>query len=338
MDIIIYLYQKRDLKQPLIQSFPYGDDLLVKAGLDVGEGRWFSCALSEKGDAGRKRNKQASGYEAGKPFSRNARIFLPLWSRLKERLETRKKKREERRLEKRRAQEFDKVQKQAAVQIADFLKQLSETVDERYECRFVYTDDVRAALSPVNESENGSANGSGWLPELWRRYWHFPEFEEYQSPRWMKPLLAYAEGCHFVALGMAAGATAVVSACAAHMKSLRWILRAGEADQDFLDFLDDFYEENGLAVAVQTLEGQKVYARLLLETAQPVCVLDFTQEPVIPATGLAGGSVWIDFGSLEKKGRRIAAYRPDISYRSLKESWKQTGQNLTPQGKMSIIR
>lgn len=205
-------------------------------------------------------------------------------------------------------------------EIQSFLAELGQIIDERYDCRCVYADAVRKCLTDPGTDE------TCLLPLLWRQYWQFPEFDDYLQLQWTESLLENAGLHHFVVLGCADSVPSVILHCASRMKSLRWFLQERDYGQEIQDFVEEFYGEYGLAADIQPLEGERVFSRLLLETVEPVCVLDFTGEPRIPAGGLAKGSVWIDFCSVEEKARRILEREKDLSYFSLKEIWKRAGK------------
>ena len=220
------------------------------------------------------------------------------------------------------------------------LSELNRLVDYRYECCCVYGDAVRSALVLPENYERKDLDDlplnavrcredvvpAFWLPQLWQQYWQIPEFNAYLQPQWVEPLLENAVLHNFVILGYAECTPAVIIRCARRMRSLRWILPEQDCTEKLQDFLDDFYGDYGLAVTLQPLEGKRAFARLLLVGKDPVCVLDFTGESCISPGGIAKGSIWIDFRSVEEKARRILEHKEGISYFSLKEIWKRTGK------------
>lgn len=282
MDTIIYIYKKRDLKKPVIDSYQMKDYLLVRVGLNVGEDRWFSHSFTLP----------------ELPPKRFDRLFYQ-------------------RQQKRRIR---KERELVSQEIQSFLTELGQIVDDRYDCRCVYADAVRKCLTAPEADETYS------LPLLWQQYWQFSEFDDYLQPRWSTLLLENVSLHHYVVLGCAKSAPSVILYCVRRMKSLRWFLQERDCGQELQDFVEEFYGEYGLAVDLQPLEGERVFSRLLLETVEPVCVLDFTGESRIPAGGLAQGSVWIDFCSVEEKARRILEREEGVSYFSLKEIWKHAGK------------
>lgn len=323
MDTIIYFYKKRDLQKPVIDSVQMKDYQLVRVGLDVGEGRWFSYAFTASGTTATERyykamtDKQPESLTGIQSSPEALPRALPFSRSLRARLRKFRERRGRIRYEKQQKRRLQDVREQVHAEIKRFLTELAAFVDDRFECRCVYADTVRKSLALPE---------GYWLPRLWQQCWQFPEFNDYLQIQWVEPLLENARLHHFVALGLADSAPYVILHCALRMKSLRWLLRESEDDQRFQDFVEELYGEYGLAATVQTLEGEKVFARLLLETREPVCVLDFTGEPRIPVNGLARGSVWLDFCSVEEKARRILDRGEGIFYFSMKEIWKRAGK------------
>ncbi len=316
MDTIIYLYRKRNLSEPAIDTFRMKDYLLVRAGLDMESDRWFGHKLIPPGEIppGEISPWTEQSSQAG----------------LRERMRTFWEKRRALRVLRRQRAACNRELAEIRREIQAFCEEMLPLIDQRFECRCVYEDTIRHCLT--------GGQRSGWeeyrqdrdigeeLAGIWREYWRVPEFEEYLELRWTEPLLVYARLHHFVALGTAPCIFELFSLCARRMKSLRWFLKEADHTVELQEAVADFYEEYGAAASIQTLEGERPYARLLLETRDPVCVLDFTGDPRVPVSGLARGSIWIDFMSLEERERRIAAQGSGIAYFSLKETWRRAGK------------
>ena len=321
MDTIIYFYKKRNLTAPVAETVRMKDYLLIRVGVDVGEERWFSQQLSREEEKGEDISGQGRyvsevfGSEekggSGKESSSFGRRGFYAWRERRRREKNRR--RSERRARKNR--------EQAGLEIRAFLEEMEKLIDDRYECRCAYADGVRKCL--VVSSEDAQSD----LALLWQQCWPFPEFDGYLEPFWVEMLLKQATLPHFVALGIAHSTAWALESCARRMKSLRWFLREKDCTREVQDVLEDFYGEYGLAAGLQTLDGERAFARLLLETTQPVCVLDFSGEPYVPSGGLARGSIWLDFCSIEEKARRILEREEGISYFSVKEIWKRAGKS-----------
>lgn len=310
MDTILYFYQRRDLESPVTDFRQMQGYLLVRAAVDVGENRWFSQSLTPPEEFAEEGPLGESRWQA-------------FW---------RRKKRQ--RLRRRQAAQYERETDRARLEIGGFLGELTSKLDERAFVSCVYDEQVRRYLvadsgrrKDVEQDEKeGSGAAFGGLKELWRRIWPFPEFDGYFQPQWAEELLPYARHFHFILLGTAPCASYVLSRCARRMKSLRWFLAQEAYTEETEEAAEAFYMEWGLPANLQLLPGKRVYARLLLETKEPVCVLDFSGEPHVPAAGLADGSVWLDFASIEGKARKFFGARQGTAYVSLKEVWKRAGK------------
>lgn len=339
---MIYIYKKRDLHKPVIESVQMKDYLLVRVGMNVGENRWFTHSFTPTGtamssDAERTFPADDSQRQRSADGSQSKQEDLRTGDTLKARLRKIWESRSRRKIQNQQKRQLQEIREQAHMEIQSFLDQLGTCVDDRYECRCVYADAVRSCLVHTEDWEKRKSEAdfrnkddivaARWLPMLWKQCWQFPEFDAFLQPQWVEPLLEYARLHHYVVLGAAGSTAAAIRHCASRMKSLRWFLQERDCGQEIQDFVEDFYGEYGLAVSMQPLEGERAFSRLLLETLEPVCVLDFTGEPRIPAGGLARGSVWLDFCSIEEKARRMTEREEGISYFSLKEIWKHAGKS-----------
>lgn len=337
MDTIIYFYKKHGLAKPVIDSHQMKDYLLVRVGMNVGENQWFTHSIAPFSEiaAMQELPREQSAQEA-KGASSHGFTLESFLQRLREY----KKKRDRVHALKQRRKFFEEEHALICQELEIFLSELNHYVDQRCECSCVYGDAVRKVLAlPGNygrEDLYGSSQDAVrvredvipafWLPQLWQQYWRIPEFDAYLQPRWVEPLLENAVLHHFVVLGYAECTPGVILRCARRMKSLRWILQERDCTEGIQDFVDDFYGDYGLAVTLQPLEGGRAFARMLLVSKDPVCVLDFTGEPHISPGGIAKGSIWIDFRSVEEKARRVLERQEGISYFSLKEIWKRAGK------------
>ncbi len=303
MDTILYFYKKRELEGPVTNFQKMQGYLLVRTAVDVGENRWFSHVLILP-------EAPAKGREAGE--SR----WKAFWRRKKQK-----------KMYRRQRAQYRREAAQVRLEIRRFLWELTSGLDESAGVFCVYDDSVRKSLfggkaGEAAREERADAPLQG-LKELWGELWPFPEFNGYFQPEWAKVLLPYARLHHFVLLGTSPCAGFVLSRCARGMKSLRWFLPEGAYTEEMEEAAEAFYMDWGVAVDLQLLPGKRAYTRLLLETKEPVCVLDFSGEPRVPAAGLADGSVWLDFSSLEEKARAFCAGRRTAAYFSLKEVWKK---------------
>ena len=320
MDTILYFYKKRNIQKPVIDALQIKDYLLVRVGMDVGENKWFSHSFMP--------SKETIADVPGEGLE-VVRIKAPRFALLKWWQERRKRLKAQR-LKARQEEQLKREIDQVRTEIHDFLTELSHYADDRYEWLCVYSDEVRRNLVPSEKTgydeDTGESRKIRILPALWQEVWQAAEFDAYCEERWVEPLLSYARLHHFVVLGTAPCISFVLSHCARRMKSLRWFLAEEDCTEELTEFVEDFYIDYGLAAVVQPLEGRRVFTRLLLETSEPVCILDFSGEAHVPAGGLARGSIWIDFASVEEKARRILQRSEAVSYISMKEIWKREGK------------
>ncbi|MCM1191909.1 MAG: hypothetical protein NC123_05370 [Butyrivibrio sp.] len=210
-------------------------------------------------------------------------------------------------------QEYEEQREELAVSIRQLWKEVFSEVERAGgsgEICCVYEDSLRFL-----------AEGQGEAARCWSPVWNIPEFRDYKSVRWLRPLLEYVRYADFVLLGVADCIPDILQRLARQMKSLRWYLREEDVNEAVQGWVEDFYEEYGLAITLRQLPGGNAFRQLKLESGQPVCVLDFTEEEGLFAGRLAGGSVWLDFASVDGKCRHMEKQAPEVSYMSLKKYW-----------------
>lgn len=193
----------------------------------------------------------------------------------------------------------------------DFSHMLTEIIRDCYNCYCVYEEPVRKLL----------VDNCTVLP---------PEFDEYQNEEWVNYLLQYAglqtrTPClsHFVILGWAPCVPKLLHDYAYGMRSLQWTMHEKAYTKEVQDFVEDFYQEYGLAISVRLLHEGENFRQGYPVLQNPANILDFTVEDRIPTGGVVRGSVWLDFASLDEKSRRVEERDTGIYYFSLKKQWKQ---------------
>ena len=149
------------------------------------------------------------------------------------------------------------------------------------------------------------------------------DFHGYFEEDWVRHMMRYVNSPHFVILGQAACLPQILYSFVRKMKSLKWMMPARQFRPQFQDLVDDFCEEYGLAVDLRLVEEEADYRRCGLLCTIPSVIVDFSEEEKIPATAVAGESVWIDMVSSEEKQRRLEERNLGIAYFSLKKEWKQ---------------
>ncbi len=158
---------------------------------------------------------------------------------------------------------------------------------------------------------------------LWPRYWNVPKFEEYHDYIWVEQLMECAVYNQYLILGYAPCLGRILFEHVEKMRSVTWYLYREQYTRSVQNFIEDFYEEYGLAIEVRLLEADEEWIRVRPSSAVPVNVLDFSGEEKIAACDVAKDSVWLDMDSLDGKYRRIENRNPGIHYFSLKKQWKQ---------------
>lgn len=291
MNVILYLDKNRMSEETEIRRVNREDYRLIFANFSTDAGKWF-----------------------GQPFPE------PLPDETEE-----KKKAWRWRREKQRERERQRRQAlyEAEVscweeELCRFQEKLLWGVSELDDCFCIYGEAVRELLLEDKGEFSVSA--------LWKKHWHIPEFVDYRRGEWARQLCGYGKGSEFVVLGTAPVLPVLIQDRERQMRSLRCIFREQEETEELQGFFEEWYEESGLAVEVHVLPRSRGYAGVCLEASNPVCVWDFTGEEKLFAGGLAPGSVWLDFNSMEEKEKRLKRLWPEIQYVSLKKVWREGRQ------------
>lgn len=159
--------------------------------------------------------------------------------------------------------------------------------------------------------------------EIWQQYWSIPEFEEYYLYPWVGILMEQAVCDRYLILGYAPCLGKILLGHAERIRSVTWYLRQEQYTQAVQNFVEDFYQEYGLAIELHILEEDESWVKVHPSSTVSVNVLDFSGEEKLSACNVAKGSIWLDMDSLEGKSRRIETRNPQITYFSLKKLWKQ---------------
>ena len=307
MDTILYLYKKKDLEKPLVEAIGRKTYLLIKIGMDVEPYRWFLQCLPHKQlrpDIDSIGGKMPEGWDRINP-----RYF-------KERQEIRRRRKEWKKYEALIDTLMARCRRNVESQLTQMMRELSLYVEERFECWCVYDRAVRDVLY-----------GDDPVAEIWKQSWKMEEFSCFTESRWMQLLLPHAVCHHFIILGEASCIPQILNQCVDRMKSLRWIVDEAYWQthrEELEDFAESFYQEQGLAVAIEQVQGKNGFEKLQPACREPVNILDFTGEDKVSAGWAAKGSIWLDMGSSEEKCRRITQHNTKIQYFSLREKWRQT--------------
>lgn len=307
MDTILYIYKKKDIEKPLVEAISRKTYLLIKIGMDVEPYRWFIQCLPQK----RLRpDIDSTGGEM--PEGRDwiaARYF-------KERREIRRRRKEWAKYEALIDTLMARCRRNVESQLAEMMRELSLYAEERSECWCVYDRAVRDVLY-----------GDGPVAEIWKQVWKTEEFPCFTELQWTQLLMPHAVCPHFIVLGEASCIPQLLNQYVNRMKSLKWIVNKAYWQthrEELEDFAESFYQEQGLAVAIEQVQGKHGFEKLQPACREPVNILDFTGEDKISAGWAPKGSIWLDMGSSEGKCRRISRRNAEIQYVSLREKWRQT--------------
>ena len=163
----------------------------------------------------------------------------------------------------------------------------------------------------------------GW----WEKNWPVPALEDYHDAVFARRLMEQVHLSHFLVLGYAHCVPQLLTGQARRMKSLRFLLK--KEPEGLEEFIEDFYEEHGLAASVRVVEGNSFKGERIV-CAQPTAILDFSGESRILTADIVRGSVWLDMDSLEEKRRRIEDRNTGIYYFSMKKEWKRIKSGEKP--------
>lgn len=302
MDTILYIYGKKDIKEPLVEAVRQDTFMLVKIAMYVEPLRWFQLQLYKK-----KARPEIPEIKTLKQLGWE--WFMP--KRVEERRNIRAWKRERNQYE----QLLDLLEERNDTQmekmIGDLVKELMPYVDENSGCYCIYEEGVKDVLFGDNQ-----------IGKVWEKMWKAEEFTFYAERPWVQYLIPQAAHYHFVVLGEASCIPEILRQCADKMKSLRWILDEQYAEthsEELEDFAENFYQEYGLAVSMEQVHGENGFRKMQLVCKEPANILDFSGEDMISTAEVAKGSIWLDMQSSEEKCRRFTQRDTGIQYLSLRE-------------------
>lgn len=148
-------------------------------------------------------------------------------------------------------------------------------------------------------------------------------FNGYLEDEWILHMMRYASLCHYVILGRANCLPQILVKYVGRMKSLKWVLLSRQFKDAEKELLEELFEQFGLAVKTELLEGEDGYRKIRHESRFPSVVLDFSEEDKVSVAGLEKGSIWVDMSASDRKRERIEARNTGILYFSLKKEWQE---------------
>lgn len=307
MNTIIYLYHSREITKFITEKWQEEDYCLIRLGIPMLLWKNLKEAENKKTSAEEQTSGMSESQEqTKKPFRRRLKVFFG------------------RRRKKEPEQSFEQT---GALKQSDDAEKEMETLRNRLVELMEELRELQIALCLLGNNPYWTyCVCEDYLREkidtaCWRKYWAIPEFEDYHEYMWVRKLMQNTIPGHYMVLGYADCLPEILCENAAKMRSFKWFLQEKEHTQEVQDFIEDFYEEYGLAVEVRTVKEEWVGVRP--SSAVPVNVLDFTREEKLSAWDVADGSIWLDMDSMDGKNRRMEARNPKVSYFSLKKQWKQ---------------
>lgn len=232
-------------------------------------------------------------------FRQKRPIFLPkkaqsLWSRKGEKRDFP------------RANQVGKGQKQAE-RLYGLVRTVLEDTSSYEEFQMVFENNVRPQLTA--------------LPDF-NHYFPWEEFKNYRDLFWVEQIMPYAVHADYQIVGYAPCIPRLLVRHARRIRSVCWILSKAVYTGQVQEFMEDYYEEYGLAITVHLCEPGEPLRKSPLTSDKPINILDFSGEERMSCVSIFPGSVWLDMDAMEQKARRIAIQKPEISYISLHKRWK----------------
>lgn len=158
---------------------------------------------------------------------------------------------------------------------------------------------------------------------LWQQCWGIAEFQEGLEDKWVRHQLAKVDAAWLVVMGFHTCLPQWLCQYARNLKGLTLIVEQRLYTQETEDFLEDFYEEYGIAPGVTIVSEASDYHKVRFFNGERVDILDFTKEERVSYPEVGEGSRWFDMSCMEEKERRMEARKGRAIYFSMKKEWKQ---------------
>lgn len=318
METIIYFYRSRENSNFITEKWREDDYCLIRAG--VPPFIWRASAVAEEqSDSmyGNARQTEKIPLDEKQQQDNRIRIwrrFSKVFSRHSRQSEVVADAVYTRRHVKSREQSGRGKRVEWEMRVKDWQTALRLLSDHPNQIACVYEDSLRREL----ERED--------IRNLWCAHWNIPEFENFHEWKWVERLMEHVVHDRYVIVGDAPCVPELLYKYSRRMRSVRWLLLEQQYTEDVQDFMDDFYEETGLAIETELVLAENdmhPWVRMHLTAPYPVNIIDFSGEEKLSACGVPRGSIWLDMDSLEGKCERVEVRNPDIFYFSLKKEWKQ---------------
>lgn len=310
MDTILYFYSKKDvekLSKPYVEAISQNTFMLVKIGMDVEPFRWFIQLMPNKKirpEMPDGVDRKLKGLDWINPKyhkeRKQVREWVNSWNEYESAMDNL----------------LFRCSMHVETLITNMVNELLPYVDEYSQCYCIYEKSVKDVLYGQNP-----------VGLVWRKMWRAKEFTLYTEMPWVEYLIPSAVLNHFVIIGHSPCIPELLAQCADRMKSLRWVLEESYAkaqSEELEDFTENFYQEYGLAISMEYVQGENGFGKMQLACKEPSNILDFSGEDKISADELARGSLWLDMNSSEEKCRRFAQRDTGVEYLSLRKKWRNT--------------
>lgn len=166
-----------------------------------------------------------------------------------------------------------------------------------------------------------------WLKSMryekeWRRLWYAPVYTDYHAKENVQRMLQMLSKEQFPQeawiLGQGPGMEEWLPTIARQVRNLTFFTEF--VTKGFEDMLEELEENFGLVAQVRLVTPGE-WKKQRLRSLQPVLVIDFSGEEVIPVTRLGRGSIWVDMDSVDDKQHAMEERRAGVVYFSLKNLW-----------------
>ncbi len=299
MDVICFVEHKNGIMEPRIEPIGMGSYLLVRIGMDVDRNRYFEHVLE------RPYQVQFGEVLPKKPWRRCHR------KQYRKQYIAHCREEVERRLE--RLRQYHKALDETECSLRTLLRRVMALPEPDSRFHMVYEGNMGFL------SKRGQSRMVGSLATLWQQYFSFPEFKDYKTAFWLRPILPEKIEENVLVLGHSKAMYAILERSARKMKELRWILFQEDVDEGFWDFVENCYEEHGLVVRYQVI-SEVTYLGEGISCPEPTTIFDFTGSIHVTLKNVVRECTWVDVMSAPQKQRQLEGL---VNYNSLHKIWRE---------------
>ena len=180
----------------------------------------------------------------------------------------------------------------------------------------------------------------------WIRNWHIPEFNDYHEKKWAEEVLnRQEEGIEGDIIIIRCPRTKArgyfhdyLLRRAPYIKSIRWILKSCDIDDELLYLFEDLEYDYGLTVEQEIINWDERIPVELVNSKYhnghentwkktPLTVIDFSGDDRLTPYRLPEQSKWIDISASNYKKIKIKQHFGKIKYVSLKDLWSEYSED-----------